>query len=117
MSSTAEWTAEEMMTVAAARALEDGTVCFVGIGLPSTAANLACRLHAPDLVLVYESGTLGAKPDFLPLSIGDGNLAETADAVVSASSRPSTTGCRRGASTSASSPGRSSTASRTSTRP
>jgi len=82
MFSTADWTAEEMMTVAAARALVDGTVCFVGIGLPSTAANLAWRLHAPNLVLVYESGTLGAKPDFLPLSIGDGNLAETADAVV-----------------------------------
>jgi glutaconate CoA-transferase subunit B len=76
------WTADEMMTVAAARALRDGAVCFVGIGLPSTAANLARRTHAPRLVLVYESGTLGAKPDFLPLSIGDGILAETADAVV-----------------------------------
>jgi glutaconate CoA-transferase subunit B len=82
MFSTPEWTAEEMMTVSAARALEDGAVCFVGIGLPSTAANLARRLHAPNLVLVYESGTLGAKPEFLPLSIGDGILAETADAVV-----------------------------------
>jgi glutaconate CoA-transferase, subunit B len=77
------WTADEMMTVAAARALHDGTRCFVGIGLPSTAANLARRTHAPDLVLVYESGTIGAKPDRLPLSIGDGVLAETADAVVS----------------------------------
>ena len=77
------WTADEMMTVAAARALRDGTRCFVGIGLPSTAANLARRTHAPDLVLVYESGTIGAKPDRLPLSIGDGVLAETADAVVS----------------------------------
>jgi glutaconate CoA-transferase subunit B len=76
------WTPEEMMTVAAARALENGAICFVGIGLPSTAANLASRLHAPDLVLVYESGTLGARPPFLPLSIGDGILAETADAVV-----------------------------------
>jgi glutaconate CoA-transferase, subunit B len=80
--SSPEWTAEEMMTVAAARALRDGQVCFVGIGLPSTAANLARRLHAPGLVLVYESGTLGAKPEFLPLSIGDGILAETADTVV-----------------------------------
>lgn len=70
------------MTVAAARALPDGAVCFVGIGLPSTAANLARRVHAPGLVLVYESGTLGAKPEFLPLSIGDGILAETATAVV-----------------------------------
>ncbi|GAB7052926.1 CoA-transferase subunit beta [Catenuloplanes indicus] len=73
----------EMMTVAAARALAPGTSCFVGIGKPSTAANLARRTHAPDLVLVYESGTIGAKPDRLPLSIGDGVLAETADAVVS----------------------------------
>jgi glutaconate CoA-transferase, subunit B len=77
------WTADEMMTVAAARALRGGTRCFVGIGLPSTAANLARRTHAPDLVLVYESGTIGAKPDRLPLSIGDGVLAATADAVVS----------------------------------
>jgi glutaconate CoA-transferase subunit B len=77
------WTADEMMTVAAARMLRNGTVCFVGIGLPSTAANLARRLHAPDCVLVYESGCIGAKPTRLPLSIGDGELAETADAVVS----------------------------------
>jgi len=77
-----DWTSDEMMTVAASRALRDGTVCFVGIGLPSTAANLARRTHAPNLVLVYESGTLGAKPDHLPLSIGDGILAETADSVV-----------------------------------
>jgi glutaconate CoA-transferase subunit B len=58
-------------------------VCFVGIGLPSTAANLARLTHAPDAVLVYESGPIGAKPPVLPLSIGDGNLAETADTVVS----------------------------------
>jgi glutaconate CoA-transferase, subunit B len=77
------WTADEMMTVAAARALHDGAVCFVGIGLPSTAANLARRTHAPNLVLIYESGTLGAKPGHLPLSIGDGILADTADSVIS----------------------------------
>ena len=76
------WTAAEMMTVAAARALPDDATCLVGIGLPSTAANLARRVHAPGLVLVYESGTIGAKPDYLPLSIGDGILAETADTVV-----------------------------------
>jgi glutaconate CoA-transferase subunit B len=76
-------TAEEMMTVVAARALAGRTSCFVGIGLPSTAANLARRIHAPELVLVYESGAIGAKPSRLPLSIGDGELAETADAVVS----------------------------------
>lgn len=76
-------TSDERMIVAASRALRDGDVCFVGIGIPSTAANLARRTHAPDLVLVYESGTIGAKPDRLPLSIGDGVLADTADAVVS----------------------------------
>ncbi|MGA8144943.1 MAG: CoA-transferase subunit beta [Candidatus Acidiferrales bacterium] len=73
----------EIMTVAAARKLKNGTVCFVGIGLPSAAANLARITHAPELVLIYESGTIGAKPDVLPLSIGDGELAETADTVVS----------------------------------
>jgi glutaconate CoA-transferase, subunit B len=76
-------TREEMMAVEAARRLENGSVCFVGIGLPSLAANLARRTHAPECVLVYESGTIGAKPNVLPLSIGDGELAETADAVVS----------------------------------
>jgi glutaconate CoA-transferase subunit B len=78
----AAWTAAEMMTVAAARALPDRATCLVGIGLPSTAANLARRVHAPDLVLVYESGPIGSKPGYLPLSIGDGVLAETADTVV-----------------------------------
>ena len=76
------YSAEEMMTVTAARALAGRTSCFVGIGLPSTAANLARRLHTPGLVLIYESGAIGAKPSRLPLSIGDGELAETADAVV-----------------------------------
>jgi glutaconate CoA-transferase, subunit B len=75
-------TPDDRMTVAAARALRDGDVCFVGIGLPSTAANLARRTHAPGLVLVYESGCIGSKPTRLPLSIGDGELATTADAVV-----------------------------------
>ena len=77
------WTGDEMMAVEASRRLADGTVCFVGIGLPSLAANLAQRTHAPRCTLVYESGTIGAKPARLPLSIGDGELAETADAVVS----------------------------------
>jgi glutaconate CoA-transferase, subunit B len=77
------YSADEMMAVAAARRLSDGTVCFVGIGLPSRAANLARATHAPNCVLIYESGTIGAKPQSLPLSIGDGELAETADAVVS----------------------------------
>ncbi|MEU6646478.1 CoA-transferase subunit beta [Saccharomonospora sp. NPDC046836] len=77
------YTADEMMSIAAARALTNGKRCFVGIGLPSTAANLARRTHAPGLVLIYESGTLGSKPGRLPASIGDGILAETADAVIS----------------------------------
>ena len=77
------WTPDEMMAVEAARRLRDGDVCFVGIGLPSLAANLARATHAPGAVLVYESGTIGAKPSELPLSIGDGELAETADLVVS----------------------------------
>jgi glutaconate CoA-transferase, subunit B len=77
------YTASEIMTVTAARMLRNGAVCFVGIGLPSTAANLARLTHAPDAVLVYESGPIGAKPSVLPLSIGDGDLAATADTVVS----------------------------------
>jgi glutaconate CoA-transferase subunit B len=75
-------TADEMMSVAAARALSTVNACFVGIGLPSQGANLARRTSNPDLVLVYEAGAIGAKPPRLPLSIGDGILAETADAVV-----------------------------------
>jgi glutaconate CoA-transferase, subunit B len=74
--------ADEMMSVAAARALDGVNACFVGIGLPSTGANLARRTSNPDLVLVYEAGAIGAKPPRLPLSIGDGMLGETADAVV-----------------------------------
>jgi len=76
-------TREEVMIIVAARALRGHRNCFVGIGAPSAAANLARRVHNPGLVLIYESGTIGAKPDVLPLSIGDGELAETADTVVS----------------------------------
>ncbi|GAA2107418.1 CoA-transferase subunit beta [Streptomyces synnematoformans] len=76
------WSSDELMTVNAARALADVRTCFVGIGLPSTAANLARRTVNPGLVLLYESGTIGSKPTRLPLSIGDGELADTADAVV-----------------------------------
>tara|TARA_B100001057_G_scaffold322794_1_gene323034 strand:+ start:1647 stop:2417 length:771 start_codon:yes stop_codon:yes gene_type:complete len=78
-----EATSQEIMTVTAARLLRDGVVCFVGIGIPSMAANLARLTHAPNVVLIYESGTIGTKPSVLPLSIGDGELAETADTVVS----------------------------------
>jgi glutaconate CoA-transferase, subunit B len=76
------WTAEEMMTIAAARELRSGTACLVGVGPPGAAANLALRTHAPGLVLVYESGTIGSRPYRLPLSIGDGVLAETAVSVI-----------------------------------
>jgi glutaconate CoA-transferase subunit B len=72
------YTASEMMTIAAARALTNDDICFVGIGLPSVACNLARLTHAPNLTLVYESGTLETKPKVLPLSIGDGELCETA---------------------------------------
>lgn len=81
--SSLTYTPTEIMTVTAARSLRNGDVCFVGIGLPSAAANLARLTHAPEVVLIYESGTIGAKPHVLPLSIGDGELATTADTVVS----------------------------------
>lgn len=77
------YTSDEMMVVEAARQLSSDDVCFVGIGLPSTAANLARLLHAPGVKLIYESGTIETRPMVLPLSIGDGELAETARAVVS----------------------------------
>ena len=76
------YTAAEIMTVAAARALCNRDVCFVGIGLPSAACNLARLTHAPKITLVYESGTLETRPAVLPLSIGDGELCETALATV-----------------------------------
>jgi len=79
----AGYSADEMMTVTAARLLHDGTVCFVGIGLPSAAANLARLTHAPEAVLIYESGCIGTRPDVLPLSIGDDDLARNARALVS----------------------------------
>jgi glutaconate CoA-transferase, subunit B len=78
-----DFTTDEVMTIAASRELTGARSCFVGIGLPSIAANLARLMHSPGLVLVYESGTIGAKPTRLPLSIGDGELARTADVVVS----------------------------------
>jgi glutaconate CoA-transferase subunit B len=77
------YTANDIMTVTAARRLRDEAVCFVGIGLPSTAANLARLTHAPNINLIYESGTIGTRPSVLPLSIGDGELATTAETVVS----------------------------------
>jgi glutaconate CoA-transferase subunit B len=76
-------TSGEMQTIVAARRLRDAGSVFIGVGRPSTAAILASMVHNPDLVLVYESGTIGAKPYHVPLSIGDGELAATADAIVS----------------------------------
>src|SRR6187397_968673 len=77
------YTSNEMMTIAAARALRNEDVCFVGIGMPSAAANLARLTHAPGITLIYESGTIATKPDVLPLSIGDSELCETALTTVS----------------------------------
>ena len=77
------YTATEMMTVAAARALRNDDVCFVGIGMPSAAANLARLTHAPGITLIYESGTIATRPNVLPLSIGDGELCDTALTTVS----------------------------------
>jgi len=77
------YTSSEMMTIAAARLLKDEDVCFVGIGLPSAACNLARLTHARGITLIYESGTIGTKPIVLPLSIGDGELCATALTTVS----------------------------------
>ena len=78
-----DFTPTEMMTIAAARALTNDDVCFVGIGAPSAACNVARLTHAPDITLIYESGTIGTAPDVLPLSIGDGELCSTAVTTVS----------------------------------
>ncbi len=78
-----DWTPDEMMTIAASRALAPDDVCFVGIGAPSAACNLARLTRCPDITLIYESGTIGTRPEVLPLSIGDGELAETAVTTVS----------------------------------
>jgi glutaconate CoA-transferase, subunit B len=78
-----EYTSAEMMTIAAARTLRNEDVCFVGIGAPSAACNLARLTHAPGITLIYESGTIGTRPSVLPLSIGDGDLCDTALTTVS----------------------------------
>src|SRR5260221_3531641 len=75
---TVAYSPTEIMTVAAARALRGSDVCFVGIGAPSAACNLARLTHAPDITLIYESGTIDTKPEVLPLSIGDAELCDTA---------------------------------------
>ena len=83
MTDLLDFTPNEMMTIAAARALSNDDVCFVGIGAPSAACNVARLTHAPDITLIYESGTIGTAPNVLPLSIGDGELCETAVTTVS----------------------------------
>lgn len=82
-STTQAFTPNEMMTIAASRALKSNDVCFVGIGAPSAACNVARLTHAPGITLIYESGTIGTAPDVLPLSIGDGELCDTAVTTVS----------------------------------
>ena len=83
MVNLSDFTPNEMMTIAAARVLSNDDVCFVGIGAPSAACNVARLTHAPDITLIYESGTIGTAPNVLPLSIGDGELCETAVTTVS----------------------------------
>lgn len=78
-----KYTPDEMMTIAASRVLGNDDVCFVGIGAPSAACNIARLIHSPDITLIYESGTIGTEPDVLPLSIGDGELCDTALTTVS----------------------------------
>jgi len=82
-SAEAVYTRAELMVIAASRALRDGDVVFVGIGLPNLACNLARRLHAPDLQMVYEAGVYGAQPERQALSIGDPCLVSGAAAVCS----------------------------------
>lgn len=77
------YTASELMTVNAARLLRNGDSVFVGVGLPNLACNLARRTHAPDLLMIYEAGVIGARPKRLPLSIGDPTLVSGATAVCS----------------------------------
>jgi glutaconate CoA-transferase subunit B len=79
----AGWTGEEAMLIAASSYLRGSQVCFIGVGYPSTAALFALRTHAPDLYLIYESGTLGPRPSHVPLSVADNELAETAQTIVS----------------------------------
>lgn len=78
-----DYSRSEMMTIAASRALKNDHVCFVGIGLPSAASNLARLTHAPQITLIYESGTIRTRPHVLPLSIGDGELCDSALTTVS----------------------------------
>ncbi|MGD2156456.1 MAG: CoA-transferase [Anaerolineales bacterium] len=77
------FTSAELLTINAARLLRDGDVVFVGVGLPNLACNLARRTHAPNLVMIYEAGVIGAQPSRLPLSIGDPTLVSGSTSVCS----------------------------------
>ena len=79
----ADYTSSELLTINAARLLRDGDRVFVGVGLPNLACNLARRTHAPNLLMIYEAGVIGAQPARLPLSIGDPTLVSGALAVCS----------------------------------
>ncbi len=79
----ADYTSPELLTINAARLLRDGDRVFVGVGLPNLACNLARRTHAPNLVMIYEAGVIGAQPARLPLSIGDPTLVSGALSVCS----------------------------------
>jgi glutaconate CoA-transferase subunit B len=83
MSRNLDYTPEEMMTIAAARRFRNRAICFVGVGLPGTAACLARALSAPDAILIYESGAIGSKPHIAPLSVADPELADTAVLIAS----------------------------------
>lgn len=83
MSQKLDYTPEEMMTIAAARRFQNRAACFVGVGLPSSAACLAHALSAPDAILIYESGAIGSRPRVSPLSVADPELADTAVLIVS----------------------------------
>jgi len=78
-----EVSSAELMTINSARLLRDGDVVFVGVGIPNLACNLARRTHAPNLLLIYEAGVIGARPSRLPLSIGDPTLVSGAAGVCS----------------------------------
>ena len=78
-----EYTASELMTINAARLLKNGDVVFVGVGIPNLACNLARHTHAPDLLMIYEAGVVGARPSRLPLSIGDPTLVSGSSLVCS----------------------------------
>ena len=78
-----DYSSAELMIINAARLLRDGDVVFVGVGQPNLACNLAKRTHAPNLVMIYEAGVIGAEPARLPLSIGDPTLVSGSLSVVS----------------------------------